>query len=98
MDTSRLLTNMYQDLQGSQFNDYRDLRDQKIADPDDMQRELKCDSFGGLTNLTFQPMDLANIQMKTTCQLKFKIPAKTFENVIGKAPFVDVSAARDYEY
>lgn len=98
MDTSRLLTNMYQDLQGSQFNDYRDLRDQKIADPDDMQKRAKMRFIWWTDEFNFSTNGLGEYTDENNMPIEVQDPAKTFENVIGKAPFVDVSAAKDYEY
>lgn len=98
MDTSRLLTNMYQDIQGSQFNDYRDLRDQNIADPDDLQKRAKMRFIWWTDEYNFSTNGMGEYTNEENIPIEVQNPDIAFENIIGKAPFVDVSAAKDYEY
>jgi hypothetical protein len=97
MDRSRLLRNIYNDVQGWMLGDYRDMTDQKIADPDDEQSKANqrfvwwTKEYNFATNGHGEIVNDENAPIDTAREEELKNP-------INMIPFVDVSSAKDYEY
>lgn len=100
MDRQRLMMNSYSDIQSINLGNrdqYRDLTDQKIADPDDQEKLSQMrftwwsDEWNFITNGLGEIVDEMNYPLQTANE-------EDVRNPIGIAPFVDVSTAKDYEY
>lgn len=100
MDRSRFMSNTFGDIQStssSMRDQFSDLRDQLIADPDDQQRLAQTrfvwwtDEWNFATNGLGEIVDEMNVPLASATE-------DDVQNPIGIAPFVDVSSSKDFEY